>query len=140
MVNEILRTILNNYAEAPAAWLVLCDWLEDQDDPRWEVERLIHDQHYRQCFSPEQADARLCELLSCGLRACVPSWTNSLGMRFALIESGTFLMGAPDGEEGSRDNERPQHEVEISRPFSLGVYQVTQEEYEHVMGENPSSF
>src|SRR5437763_4937614 len=109
MVNEILRTILNNYAEAPAAWLVLCDWLEDQDDPRWEVERLIHDPHYRQRFSPEEAEARLCELLSSGLRACVPTWTNSIGMRFSLIEPGSFLMGATEAEELSQADERPQH-------------------------------
>src|SRR5205814_118035 len=37
-------------------------------------------------------------------------------------------------------NEQPQHSVRISQPFYMGVYEVTQGEYEKVMGTNPSSF
>ena len=43
-------------------------------------------------------------------------------------------MGSPD----ARDNEKPQHQVKLTKPFELGVYEVTQQQYEKVMGDNPS--
>jgi formylglycine-generating enzyme required for sulfatase activity len=58
-------------------------------------------------------------------------------MQFALIPSGRFIMGSPPDEEGRYDNEC-QHEVFISRAFYLGQTCVTQEQYEAVMGANPS--
>jgi formylglycine-generating enzyme required for sulfatase activity len=61
-------------------------------------------------------------------------------MKLALIPAGTFLMGSPAGEADRSPDEGPQHEVTISRPFYLGVYPVTQEQYEQVMGTNPSWF
>jgi formylglycine-generating enzyme required for sulfatase activity len=64
---------------------------------------------------------------------------NSLGMKFVLIPAGTFVMGSPETEKGRHDDE-PQHEVTITRPFYLGVHEVTQEQFEKVMGRNPSSF
>jgi formylglycine-generating enzyme required for sulfatase activity len=65
---------------------------------------------------------------------------NSVGMRLTVIPSGEFMMGAPDDELGSRIDERPVHQVKISTPFLLGVYEVTQAEYEKVTGVNPSYF
>ncbi len=50
------------------------------------------------------------------------------GITFILVEPGTFLMGSPDGEvEATRLSlrERPQHEVEITKPFYLGESEVT---------------
>ena len=58
------------------------------------------------------------------------------GMEFVLIPAGTFEMGSNDG----RDNEKPVHQVTISQPFYLGKYQVTQGQWEAVMGKNPSEF
>ncbi|MDR0882732.1 MAG: formylglycine-generating enzyme family protein, partial [Candidatus Adiutrix sp.] len=65
---------------------------------------------------------------------------NSIGMEFILIPAGAFQMGAnPNfGEAGS--DEMPQHPVTISRPFYLGKYEVTQEQWVAVMGSNPSEF
>jgi formylglycine-generating enzyme required for sulfatase activity len=65
--------------------------------------------------------------------------TNSIGMKMMLIPPGEFLMGSPDDELGRAENET-QHPVRITRPFYLGVYEVTQAEYLQVMGRNPSSF
>jgi uncharacterized protein (TIGR02996 family) len=65
---------------------------------------------------------------------------NGLGMEFRLIPPGSFLMGSPESEPGRADNEGPQHEVELTHPFYLGVCPVTQREYEAVMGHNPSHF
>ena len=65
---------------------------------------------------------------------------NSLGMEFALIPAGTFLMGSPETEATRKRDEGPQRPITISRPFYLGVYAVTQEQYQAVMGANPSQF
>ncbi|HEX7378460.1 MAG TPA: SUMF1/EgtB/PvdO family nonheme iron enzyme, partial [Pirellulales bacterium] len=66
--------------------------------------------------------------------------TNSIGMKLTLIPAGEFMMGSPDSEEGWSKDEGPRHRVRITKPFYLGVYEVTQAEYERVMGENPSYF
>jgi formylglycine-generating enzyme required for sulfatase activity len=65
---------------------------------------------------------------------------NSLGMKLVRIPAGKFLMGSPANEPDRYDDEGPQHEVEISQSFYVGVYEVTQEEYQKVMGTNPSWF
>jgi formylglycine-generating enzyme required for sulfatase activity len=66
--------------------------------------------------------------------------TTSIGLTLKRIPKGSFPMGAdPDDTEASPD-ERPQHRVTISRPFYIGVYEVTQHEYKQVMGQNPSKF
>jgi formylglycine-generating enzyme required for sulfatase activity/serine/threonine protein kinase len=64
---------------------------------------------------------------------------SSIGMKLVRIPAGTFLMGSPAAEEG-RDNKEVQHTVEISRDFWLGVHEVTQKQYQMVMGANPSWF
>ncbi len=69
----------------------------------------------------------------------VPHITNSIGMKLVLIPAGKFMMGSPKDEQGRRDNEE-QHEVEITQPFYMGMYTVTQEEYARVMLNNPSCF
>jgi formylglycine-generating enzyme required for sulfatase activity len=63
----------------------------------------------------------------------------SISLDMVLIPEGTFVMGAPGSEEGSTDDERPQHEVSIET-FFLGKYPVTQAQYEVVMDNNPSYF
>ncbi len=65
--------------------------------------------------------------------------TNSIGMRLKLIPAGEFLMGSPETEAGRKDDEK-QHRVRITKPFYLGVHEVTQAEYKRVMGTNPSHF
>lgn len=47
------------------------------------------------------------------------------------IPGGTFLMGSPEGEEGSYDDEKPQHTVTV-QPFYMGKYQVTQKQWRAV--------
>jgi len=55
---------------------------------------------------------------------------------FVFVEGGTFQMGNPSG---GNDNERPVHTVMI-KSFSIGKYEVTQKEWQEVMGNNPSNF
>jgi len=65
--------------------------------------------------------------------------TNSIGMRFVLIPAGEFMMGSPADDQDSFGSERPQHQVRITKPFYLGVHEVTQGQYEAVMGSRPWS-
>ncbi len=66
--------------------------------------------------------------------------TNSIGMKMALIPAGEFMMGSPEDEKERSSAEGPHHRVRITKPFYLGVYAVTQEEYQQVTGKNPSYF
>ena len=76
-------------------------------------------------------------------------------MKLVLIPPGEFMMGSPSDliEREKRDRasdppwmtgmlpgEGPQHRVRITRPFWLETLEVTQEEYQRVMGSNPSEF
>ncbi|RLS56814.1 MAG: hypothetical protein DWH91_05750 [Planctomycetota bacterium] len=82
-------------------------------------------------------------------------YTNSIGMKFRLIPPGEFLMGStpeeieaalkdvqPNDMFGQRcvKSEAPQHRVILTKPFYLGATEVTQREYEIVVGNNPSHF
>jgi uncharacterized protein (TIGR02996 family) len=133
-----LQAIVDDPANAATTWLVLADWLEERDDPRGELVRLCHDPNFRPELAPAERDEQVQRLLASGVQPCVPTFSNSIGMKFVLISAGTFLMGSPKNEMHRQDNEGPQHKVEITRPFYLGMYQVTQEEYQRVMGNNPS--
>ena len=68
------------------------------------------------------------------------TWTNALGMEFVGVPAGSFVMGSPEDEEGRFDWEGPQREVTLSRGFWMGKYEVTQGEWEAVMGSNPSRY
>jgi formylglycine-generating enzyme required for sulfatase activity len=59
-----------------------------------------------------------------------------VSMKFALIPKGEFTMGSAKGEE----DEKPAHLVTIETPFYIGIHEVTQAQYEAVMGQNPSGF
>ena len=60
----------------------------------------------------------------------LPSVRNSIGMELKLLPAGVFTMGDKDDEHG----------VMLTKPFMIGVHEVTQEQYEQVMGINPSDF
>ena len=64
---------------------------------------------------------------------------NSIGIEFVLIEPGTFQMGSPATEPG-RDADEILHTVTLSQPFYLGKYEVTQAQWQAVLGGNPSWF
>jgi len=62
-----------------------------------------------------------------------------IALELVAIPGGTFTMGSPADEEGREDDEGPQHEVTVPQ-FLMGKYQVTQAQYQAVMGENPARF
>ena len=63
---------------------------------------------------------------------------NPIPDNFVPIKGGTFMMGSPSSEYGREDDE-DQHSVTVSS-FYMSKGQVTQKEYEEVMGRNPSKF
>ncbi len=64
--------------------------------------------------------------------------TSAVQDGYVFIDSGTFLMGSPESENW-RINDETQHEARVSA-FYIDPYETTQEEYERLMAENPSSF
>jgi formylglycine-generating enzyme required for sulfatase activity len=107
----------------------------------WRVSAIDDEGHMREigtaiCFG------FLLLMLGADVPATAPkdSLTIDLGggvsMEMILIHPGSFLMGSEKGE----DDEKPVHKVTISRPFYLGKFEVTQEQWQAVMGANPASF
>jgi len=73
-------------------------------------------------------------------------------MKMVLIPAGEFMMGSHESAEEVAKafdfdasslkwlkTEHPQHRVKISKPYYLGVHEVTQSQYEKVMGDKPWS-
>jgi len=61
--------------------------------------------------------------------------TNQAGIEFMLIPPGSFMMGSTNGSD-----EKPVHQVTIKYSFYMGRFEVTQAQWQSVMGNNPSSF
>jgi len=62
----------------------------------------------------------------------------SINKDMMLIPAGTFTMGSPASDKGRNDDESL-HQVMITNPYYMGKYEVTQEQWEAVIGNNPSS-
>jgi len=69
--------------------------------------------------------------------ADLKTFINTLQMRFYEIPAGCFMMGGKPDEMGRADNEMP-HEVCISKPFYMQTSEVTQRQWQVLMGENPA--
>jgi formylglycine-generating enzyme required for sulfatase activity len=65
-----------------------------------------------------------------------PRLVDRFGIEFVLIAPGTFQMGSVRGN----DNAQPVRTVQITKPFYLSMYPVTQRQWETIMGSNPSHF
>ncbi|MEN9672246.1 MAG: hypothetical protein RL553_511 [Planctomycetota bacterium] len=62
----------------------------------------------------------------------------SIEKEMVLIPAGKFKMGSPESEKG-RSKAETQHEVTLTKPFYMGKYEVTQEQWNALMGNNPSA-
>ena len=105
---------------------------------------------YRRYFEGSEREKEVAELFK---EKCTPSCQNQLGMEFQFIPSGTFMMGSTDAqvkdavancrktpmvcEKSLFSDETPQRLVTISQGFWMGRYEVTEGQYEAVMGRNP---
>lgn len=103
-------------------------------------------------FSPRVVSRRLRGLLLVGViqlpalaAAPVPETAGArviadLGLELIRVEPGTFTMGSPADEPERNKAEGPRMTVSITREYWLGKTEVTQGQYEAVMGSNPSTF
>ncbi|HZY86452.1 MAG TPA: formylglycine-generating enzyme family protein [Gemmataceae bacterium] len=93
-----------------APWLTYADWLEERGDPRAALYR-----HRR--------------------------LTNSIGIQLVLVPRGTFWMGRPSREtQIEKCSAVPFTQAEIPHDFYIGAFPITQEQWQTVMGNNPSWF
>ena len=87
----------------------------------------------------EEAKAKQMELeKSKGSKEEVEDLGKGIKLEMVLIPAGKFMMGSPVSEK-DRYKHETQHEVTLTKPFYMGKYEVTQEQWELVMGNNPSS-
>ena len=63
---------------------------------------------------------------------------NSQGMTMAWIPPGSFVMGSDENEAGRDASEGPTRLVTFTAGFWMGINELSQAQYERVMGENPS--
>jgi len=71
--------------------------------------------------------------------AVPPRLETESGIELLLVPSGEFTMGSPLDEAG-REAQEVEHRVELSRPYYLGRYEVTQAQWQSVMQSNPSHY
>jgi len=101
------------------------------------------------CAGACSSDSGRTEAPPSGLEEETLDLGDGVTMKLVLIPAGEFMMGshesaaalakAFDTDAKLFKDEHPQHPVKITRPFYLGVYEVTQQQYEKVMGDKPWS-
>jgi len=64
---------------------------------------------------------------------------NAPGMEFVKIEPGEFVMGCSTDDNDCDADEKPAHRVQLTKAFEIGKYEVTQAQWQAVMGSNPST-
>ncbi|HYK61754.1 MAG TPA: formylglycine-generating enzyme family protein [Bryobacteraceae bacterium] len=64
---------------------------------------------------------------------------NSIGMEFVKIAPGEFVMGCSTDNADCNDDEKPAHRVQITKSFEIGKYEVTQAQWQAIVGSNPSA-
>jgi serine/threonine protein kinase/formylglycine-generating enzyme required for sulfatase activity len=85
----------------------------------------------------EEAKAKQLELLKLKQEEEIKAKFVAIEKEMVLIPDGTFKMGSPVSEKGRHPSEL-QHEVTISKAFYMGKFEVTQEQWQSLMGNNPS--
>ncbi|MCE9567743.1 MAG: SUMF1/EgtB/PvdO family nonheme iron enzyme [Planctomycetes bacterium] len=143
-----LEALLGGIVKEPTEetrWLVLADWLEENDDPRRGELLRLHRRLLATCCEPDAHperkawQARIVELIAAGVQPCVPQRTVQLPgvvpMTFSFIPPGSFLMGKND-----HHSNKPVHKVTLTRGFFLGIYPVTQTQWEALINSDPSEF
>ena len=92
------------------------------------------------CGGPSSAADRETQASGWVLREADDIWIEPVsGIELVYLPAGSFLMGTPAGEPG-RESGEVLHPVVITRPFYMGRFEVTQGQWEAVMGSQPSHF
>ena len=126
-----------------ARWLVLAEYLKENDDPRRAELLCLHRRLLATCCEPDAHperpvwQARVTELLAAGVVPCVPRHTLELpggeALEGAFVPPGSFLMGGTES-----DPEKPVHRVTLASGCFMGIYPVTQAQWKAVLGTEPS--
>jgi uncharacterized protein (TIGR02996 family) len=135
---EILLSALDREPGDDTTWLALADALEEHGAPRQAEATRLSLWLRRQPDDPELAkwELRLRQLLAVGVRPYLP-WVRytlpgGVPLDLALIPPGTFYMGG-QGDESRDEDEDPSHRVRLTRGFYLGIYPVTQAQWNAVL-------
>jgi uncharacterized protein (TIGR02996 family) len=139
-VEQLLAALVAD-PTAEDTWQVLGDCLEEEGLlAQAELTRLqIRLRQEREWAARQKPERRVRELLASGVMPCMPTLENSVGMRFVLIPPGYFWMGSPRTLSNEID-QQPRRLVRLTRPFFLGIFPVTQQQYAAVRRRNPSAF
>ena len=103
-------------------------WAEDSKAPVGDLSKTVATAKAAPAKTPDAATVK--KHMTPAQLALGDPVVNSIGMLLVPIPAGEFQMG--EGGEA--------HKVTLTKPFELGVYEVTQEQYEQVMGSKPSKF
>src|SRR5262249_24346693 len=112
----LLRALRANPTDE-LGWLALADWLEEDDAAEQALLLRLH----RALGGEAEGSGKVVlskqvqALLARGVKPIGPRLVNALGMVFALVPPGSFMMGSPENEEGRFGDEDPLHEVRITR-------------------------
>src|SRR3984957_8558506 len=112
-------------------WLVLADWLEENDDPRRAELLRLHRRLLGTCCEPDENperaawQSRIVELIAADVQPCIAQKTLELpggvNLTFSFIPPGSFLMGGT-----VYDSEKPVHKGTLPKRFCLGIHPMTQ--------------
>jgi formylglycine-generating enzyme required for sulfatase activity/tetratricopeptide (TPR) repeat protein len=130
----LLRTILDrSHGKLTAQDTVeVNDWVRRHQVPRERAEsiiRVVREEWQRERSTTPRAGDLFTITLPGGRE-----------LKLAYIPAGSFLMGSAPGEWLRDIEDGPQHRVNLSLSFYLGIYPVTQAEWQAIMGTNPSRF
>ena len=136
---QTLQAALQRQPADLTVWLAIADALEEEGKGvRAEHTRLWLAEVASQFRLPTNPERRR-ELERQRVTLPLPEYTNSIGMRFAWIPSGKFMMGDSFCDSYyAYCSQTPRHEVTLTKAFHMEIYEVTQEQWEQVMGSNPS--
>ncbi|MFQ3650764.1 MAG: formylglycine-generating enzyme family protein [Gemmataceae bacterium] len=130
-----------------SVWLIFSDWLEESGRlPEARLVRLRHQliEDEQPSEQRERRQRELSRLLRKRVKVPAATITLSLSAQVALtlslISPGVFLMGSLSEEPDRYENEGPRHRVRMTRPYYLGIYPVTQAQWQSIMGTTQFRF
>jgi uncharacterized protein (TIGR02996 family) len=130
-----------------SGWLIFSDWLEEND--RLEEAELVRVREQlttsvRECPQRNAAERGLRQMLLRRVPVPAALWTVELApevpLTFSLVSPGSFWMGSPYEEMHRYENEGPLHPVTLTHGFYMGIYPITQMQWQKVMGPTPFRF
>ena len=139
-----LETFARNHPEAgglstadPCLWKL---WISFQGGLTEERDRLNREFAGQGAGGAWQEEKRQMSVLTPDgvMKSAVAYYRNFLGMDFVFVPPGKFLMGSRQGENRPFRDEGDQHSIILTRPFYLSAFEVTQEQFEKIIGTNPS--